>query len=339
MKEIYVLIIISAMLLPFNLFCTFWIFREIMNLSGVTFRETIENIGGRLGTIPTGRFHSGSKRRKKIVYEFLLERSYNPERTKVLFKWYIYSTIPGLLSFILVEYIAVFLGQNTKSVAVSGICTLFVIDLFLLLYRQIYRKNNPLDEKIESELKKKKNTLAKVRDIIVYTVVGAIFLSIYIFLNLGIAQVTRESVNNSGTPSSNTTVMLDHNKVKPIVENQGFETYGIGTTYWYIKEENLSFVVAGKKDEVKFEFYEYGDFNTAEIAYREIWSDLSENLSSEVYSGFEKDLNYGGKIITYETGGIKTYLLYKDGNVIYAYASADNCEIEALLKKLGCTVK
>lgn len=101
----------------------------------------------------------------------------------------------------------------------------------------------------------------------------------------------------------------------------------------------LSFVVAGQKDNAKFEFYEYGDYNVAESVYNEIWNGLSEKSSLGKSSEYEKELINGGKIITFKNEGTKLYLLCKDGNIIYAYAPIDNSEIDILLNKLGLTVK
>ena len=56
MNKMEILIIISALLLPVNLYCSFWIFREVLNLSGITFREMLKDLNGL--AIPSGRFVS-----------------------------------------------------------------------------------------------------------------------------------------------------------------------------------------------------------------------------------------------------------------------------------------
>ncbi len=128
MNETTILIIISALLMPFNLLCIFWIFREVMNLSGVTFKEMVDDIGGTLSTISTSRRHQGSRRRRRVIYNYVLEKSYEPERTKLLFKRYLYSTIPSAFALILTEYIALSKSENTKSIAIIGIVLLFIVE-------------------------------------------------------------------------------------------------------------------------------------------------------------------------------------------------------------------
>lgn len=47
--ELILTVIFSALLLPVNLICSFWLFREALNLSGVTFGEIRRDLSDEIG--------------------------------------------------------------------------------------------------------------------------------------------------------------------------------------------------------------------------------------------------------------------------------------------------
>ena len=157
MNKMEILIIISALLLPVNLYCSFWIFREVLNLSGITFREMLKDLNGL--AIPSGRFGKGMRRRQRILLNYLLKRSYEPEKTQMLFRRYKHSITPGVIAVILTDYIAFSKNTNKISVAIVGIAVLLIFNIALALYGKIYKKNHPLDNEILAIVeRKKKNT-------------------------------------------------------------------------------------------------------------------------------------------------------------------------------------
>ena len=157
MNKMEILIIISALLLPVNLYCSFWIFREVLNLSGITFREMLKDLNGL--AIPSGRFGKGMRRRQKILLNYLLKRSYEPEKTQMLFRRYKHSVTPSVIAVILTDYIAFSKNTNKISVAIVGIAVLLIFNIALALYGKIYKKNHPLDNEILAIVeRKKKNT-------------------------------------------------------------------------------------------------------------------------------------------------------------------------------------
>ena len=116
MNKMEILIIISALLLPVNLYCSFWIFREVLNLSGITFREMLKDLNGL--AIPSGRFGKGMRRRQKILLNYLLKRSYEPEKTQMLFRRYKHSITPGVIAVILTDYIA--FSKSTNKISATA---------------------------------------------------------------------------------------------------------------------------------------------------------------------------------------------------------------------------
>lgn len=88
----------SFVLIPWYLYCTAWIGRELFALSGMTFWEFVQKGQGR---VPTATSHRRSRsRRTRAVLGLLLETSSDPEETQRLFRRYCYSTLPAFLTFI-----------------------------------------------------------------------------------------------------------------------------------------------------------------------------------------------------------------------------------------------
>lgn len=199
MNKIEILIIISALLLPVNLYCSFWIFREVLNLSGITFREMLKDLNGL--AIPIGRFGKGMRRRQSVLLNYLLKRSYEPEKTQRLFKCYKYSVAPGVIAVILTGYIAFSKNTNKISVAIVGIAVLLIFNIALAFYGKIYKKNHPLDNEILAIVERKKKNTYGIG--IVGSIMAIIFaLIIYIGCFLLVAAVAPVP-SSGGQQSSN----------------------------------------------------------------------------------------------------------------------------------------
>lgn len=198
-NKMEILIIISALLLPVNLYCSFWIFREVLNLSGITFREMLKDLNGL--AIPSGRFGKGMRRRQRILLNYLLKRSYEPEKTQMLFRRYKHSITPGVIAVILTDYIAFSKNTNKISVAIVGIAVLLIFNIALVLYGKIYKKNHPLDNEILAIVERKKKNTYGIG--IVGSIVAIIIaLVMYIGCFLLVAAVAQVS-STGGQQSSN----------------------------------------------------------------------------------------------------------------------------------------
>ncbi len=346
MFETQIYIIIAALLLPLNLLCSFWIFRELLNLSSVTYRELLGSLAPI--AIPSGRFGRGLRRRKRILINYLTERSSEPEKTKAIFKAYLYSLIPASLSAVLTEYIT-FSGSSYKNkIAVIGIIILALINFVIYGAGKIYRAAHPLDERTKAVLeeKRQKHQLDKSnnikRNMPVYILIVIIVLVAYIGVNLGMAsvsQISNQGRNDTDIQSNYTnTYKLEFSAVHTVLNDRGFETANIPTTYWYFDEDNLENVVAGKKENCKFEFYEYTNGSAAEEVYNCILNELAKNTQPSSLKEHEKSLNNGGKIVVYEDGNTKHFLLCKNDVIVYTYAP-DDTEILEILDAFGCTVE
>ncbi len=314
-------------MLPVNLICSFWLFREALNLSGVTFREFGRDLADNL---PRSRHVKG--RRVKIILTYLAERSTNPERTKKLFNMYLYSTLVGLAALILAEYVGISQNPDKLKIAFIGNLILVLVNTAIAVAGKIYRKNNPLDEKTAEKLaqirarEKEKGRGIGLKGIIVYTVVGAFFLTMFLGFNVAVAVFTQQR---------NIAEKVEHDDVKTVLTERGFETANMPTTYWEIDEAKLMFVCAGIKGEVKFEFYEYSDSETTDSVYNQIVNDVAQNMEPNERESHEMPLSDGNKMFAVKIDGVYYCVAYKNNTAVYAYSPESLDEINGILAEIG----
>ncbi len=333
-------IVFSVLLFLINLFCSFWLFREALRLSGVTFGELLFLAG----ESPLGTGHAarrGMERRKRFILAYLLETSPDPLKTKKLFYGYCYSTIPGFLALALGGYGA-YAFQNPEKRNIVLVCNvlLLVFNIALACAGKIYRKRNPLDRKTEEILEQKRREeaaggISGAKAAIVYTIIGCFFLGVLLFFYLGAAGILQSSGEASGVPQISAAETADFYTVHSVLSKRGFETANIPTTYWTLDEDKLVNVVSGRKDDMAFEFYEYTDGDTTETVFNRIVSDVSGEGDSDGGKKQESALEGGGKIYTTTDKGTFTVVLYKENTVVYAHSPEKSDEIQSVLAELG----
>jgi hypothetical protein len=337
-------IIFSVIMMPVNLYCSFWIFREVLNLSGVTLRGIQNDLAHRLPSVTAGSRYARSgrrNRRNRIIFAYLSEKSSDPPKTKRLFQCYLYSTLPGLAALILAEYTAISQHADKTRIAFWGNIILVIINLVLLIAGKIYRKNNPLDEETtemleQARAREREKGGRKVRNIIAYTLLGGVFLTILIGFNLTLADITGAPKQATNRPGGNISHMAvpDSERVRTVLTDRNFETAEIPVSYWFIEEDKLMYVAAGAKDDIKFEFYDYDGTETAAGVFNQIIERISIGLPSA-----ERDQNIaelpGGKMFAMTENGIYSVVIYKGNTVIYAYSPETSSETKDILIELG----
>ncbi len=325
--ELVLTVIFSALLLPVNLVCSFWLFRETLNLSGVTFG------GIRRDLSDTLRIGTHMRRRKtRIILAYLTPTSADPAKTKRLFYGYAWSTLPGLAALILAEYAAVSRNPDKLTVTLCGNLILVLVNLALVIAGRVYRKNHPLDDKIAEKLaqtrarEREENQSHRVRNGIVYAVVGVFFLTVFFGFQLAVVGVTQ---------NENRAEKVDFHNVHTVLSEKGFETANIPTTYWQYDENKLSNVCAGVKDDTKFEFYEYVDGDTTDLIYNQIIYDIAPDMEPNERDTHETALPDGNKLFTAVIDDIYYCVSYKNNTVIYACSSESLVEINGILFEIG----
>lgn len=329
-------IIFSVILLPVNLCCSFWIFREVLNLAGITFREFLNT-----PHVPIGGGRAGLRSRRRFIYRFFNEKSSEPEKSRKLLNIYESSTLPGLAALILAGYGAISNHSDKAMIAFIGNMALVLINLGIVAAGRVYRRSHPLDEKTAEKLEAKRTKekeeggKSRKKNIIVYTIVGAFLMTVLIGFNLGIAGVFSNIHSISDGKQSINTKSISVDDVNTVLRERGFKTANVPTTYWFYDENKLANVTAGIKGDTKFEFYEYTDGETTNGVYNSISYDISQDMEFSERAEHETDLAGGGKMFTVTQNRVYSLVLYKNNTVIYAYSPKASNEIHDVLTQIG----
>ena len=338
MTELTFNIAFSIILLPVNFCCAFWMFREVLKLSKLTFREFLRFTSHR--TLPSGRLRSNG--RQSFLFRFFAETSSDPQRSSKLLWAYGISTLPGLAALLLAEYAAISNHPDKVKFAFIGNVILVFVNIGLVFAGKIYRENHPLDEMtadiLEEKRAKEKHEDSKrnrTKYIIVYAVVGAFFFSILLGYHLGIANVSSDLRGGSDHGQTMHSNGISHSDVNTVLIQQGFETANIPTTYWFYDENKLTNICAGVKEDTKFEFYEYMDGETTDGVYNSIVYDITQDMEFDERVEHETKLPEGNKMFTVIIDSVYHLVMYQGDTVVYACSSKSLDEINDILARIG----
>lgn len=326
-------IIFSIILLPVNICCAFWLFREAMNLTGMTFKEFLETTSSETLSLNTGR--RTLRKRQRFLTRFFKEKSSDPQKSIRLLWTFGICTLPGLAALCLAEYAAMHIDK--LKYAFIGNLILVAINIGLVIWGKIYRKNHPLDdvtaEKLNTKRMQDKEHYRKNRtkNIIVYSIVGAFFLGILLFFMMGISSISQSRQHQQSQQSA----ILVHAELTTLLNEKGYETANIPTTYWEIDEDKLLHVAAGVKGDSKFEFYGYSDDETVDLVYDQIVYLTAPELENAERESHETILPDGNRMFTIVIDGVYYLVMYRNDTVIYAYSPDSLNEINEILTGIG----
>ena len=331
-------IMFSIILLPVNLGCAFWIFREAMNLTGMTFKEFLAFTSdvNLEGASPQRRM----RKRKRFLTAFFREKSSDPQKSLRLLWIFGICTLPGAAAMALAVYSA--LNPENLKYAFIGNLILVFINAILVIYGKIYRKSHPLDEILAERLAEKRcretadGRKSRRKNIIVYSFVGALFLGVLVFFMLLIAGVSTARIGThgwAGKPSYSSSISRED--VDAVLKEKGYETAEIPVTYWELDENKLMYVCAGVKGDSKFEYYEYNNGETIDLVYNQISYNISPDMEPAERKNHETELSNGNKMFTVVVNGVYYLVLYQGNTLIYAYSPDSLDEINDILIQLG----
>ena len=293
----------SFLLIPWYLYCTAWIGRELFAMSGMTFWEFFQKGQDR---VPTATSHHHSRnRRNAAILSLLLETSRDREETLRLFKRYCYSTSPAFLTFV-PSLIPGMWGNWWVSLGWNVI--LFLAGLVIKAQGKGYREKHRLDPLQEEELEARQRRQNKAhftkKGLVVYGLVGLYFLGLFVVIITGGGQIFRAGDNQQR-------VAPDFYDVHEAVSDAGFETANIPTTYWRYEDE------------------------TVDLVYNQICSDIAPEMTAQPREEWSQSLPNGGERCTLTRDGVTYEVLYWGNTVVYAYAPEGSEEITDLLVELN----
>lgn len=130
--------------------------------------------------------------------------------------------------------------------------------------------------------------------------------------------------------------LMDHLEVRELLEQRGFDTVDMSTSYWFFDENKLMYVASGKKETSKIEFYEYRDDKTTDGVYNRISYDFNQNLESKDRAKYERKLKHGGKVFEMTISGTYKVVAFKDNTVVYGSGLEQDCnEILKIVEEMG----
>lgn len=320
-------IVFSIILLPVNFCCSFWLFIEALNLTGMTFGEFSEKIGSRM---------SYAKHRQgrvlQVLTEFFCENSSDPKKSIRLLKTFGFCTLPAAIAPCLAIYSVV--DVNNLKYAFVGNIILAVFNACLAACGKAYAKNNThaaLDGR-------RKRSVGKngLKNTVVYSLVGAFLIAVPLFFILGTVGITDSGIINSNNSQSyGRSAISVQAELITILNEKGYETANVPTTYWKFDENKLEHIAAGVKDNAKFEFYGYSDDETVDLVYnRIVYCIASESEASETEK-YETALSDGNKMFTALINDVYYLVMYRNDTVIYAYSNNSPDEINEILTEMG----
>ena len=98
MNEQGICILFSILLVPVNFLCAFWLFREALQLTGMTYQEYFKK------TSSDGEVLLGSEQRWGYTNRFFKAYSSDPEKSMHFMKSYAAALLPGLAAVLLLCY-------------------------------------------------------------------------------------------------------------------------------------------------------------------------------------------------------------------------------------------
>jgi len=327
MKQQIFSIIFSIILMPINFRCAFWLFRESLNLTGMTFREFLETTSSESLSLNSGRHRF--KKRRRFFANFFKEKSSDPQKSIRLLWTFGICTLPGLVALELAVYAA--MHMDKLKFAIIGNFILVAINIILVIWSKIYRINNPLDDVMAEKLNAKRTQEKeygrknRAKSIIVYSLVGVFFFAVLFSFMRGI----------SGISQSQQTAISIHSDLITLLNEKGYETANIPTTYWEIDENKLLHVAAGVKGDSKFEFYGYSDDETIDLVYNQIVYLIAPELEHSERESHETALPDGNRMFTILIDGVYYLVMYRNDTVIFAYSPNSLNEINEILTDIG----
>lgn len=291
----------------------------------MTFSEFLKENNPKMAYINTGRRRR--RKLKRLLLEFFNKNSTSPQKSIRYTQAFGACTFLGFVALCLAGYCA--MNVKNSKYALVGNIALLVINLAIFLCGKV-RAKGQIGDILPPE---KNETSAKVpmKNIIVYSLVGALFFGFLLFFMLGISGIFRSNQDRTYYKSA----ISIQSELITILGEKGYETANVPTTYWTLDESKLEHIAAGVKDGSKFEFYGYSDGETVDLVYNQIVYLTAPELENFEREKCETVLSDKSKMFTSALDGIYYLVMYRNDTVVYAYSENTLSEINAILAEIG----
>ena len=296
MNEQGICILFSILLVPVNFLCAFWLFREALQLTGMTYQEYFKK------TSSDGEVLLGSEQRWGYTNRFFKAYSSDPEKSMHFMKIYAAALLPGLAAVLLLCYAEA--HAERLSGVLSGDFALLAVNAALTLAGVLYRRRHPMDPAAAERLREKRrkerayNRKHWKKIAVKGTVCAAVLLLIlYIFVG-GTLRSLRQQPTQTETPRS---AMLSE----------------------LLQDGN------------RFELYRYADEETARRAYGQVVNLIAPEMESAARASHQTELTGGGSMFTVILDGVCYLALTRNSDVIYACSPDSLQEANAILADIG----
>lgn len=325
MNDQGICILFSILLVPVNFLCAFWLFREALQLTGMTYQEYFKK------TSSDGEVLLGSEQRWGYTNRFFKAYSSDPEKSMHFMKIYAAALLPGLAAVLLLCYAEA--HAERLSGVLIGDFALLAVNAALALAGVLYRRRHPMDPAAAERLREKRRKERAYnrkhwKKIAVKGVVCAavLLLILYIFVG-GTLRSLRQRPAQTETPRS---VMLSE-----LLQERGYETENVSLTYRWVVDDPLQAAGGGEKDGNRFELYRYADEETARRAYGQVVNLIAPEMESAARASHQITLTGGGSMFTVILDGVYYLAMTRNSDVIYACSPDSLQEANAILADIG----
>lgn len=321
-------IVFSALLLPSDFCCAFWLFREAINLCGMTFGEAVRILNAEM--LNTGIRKNRLIRVQRALAAFFHKNSTDHDKSIRLTKAFGFCTLMGLAALALALFAATV--PTAFKYTVIGNIILTVLNIALAVFGLIYGKKHPLSRELSEKLSVKRSRgKAKRRNAFIYAFVAVLFFGVLLFILLGIASAFRTEPCEVSRPSA---IAVQSELINELGE-RGYETANVPTTYWEFDENKLEHIAAGVKGDSRFEFYGYSDNETVESVYERIIHSTAPEFDKSECEKHETRLSNDSEMFTAVIDGVYYLIMYRNDTVVYAYSPDSLSEINGILTEIG----
>lgn len=324
-------IVFSIILLPVNLFCAFWLLGEALNLTGMTFEKIVEKSASKTLTIGVGRHRQ--RKLQLFLVNFFNENSSDPKKSIRLTKIFAICMLPGFVSLGFAVCSAI--NINSLKYVFIGNITLVVINMAIFILGRIYKKRKSIDDIAEKKSYKDRERKERTKIIIVYSVTGTLLFGVLLFFMLGISGISQSYQNTDHHQNILWSAISIRADLIEILNEKGYVTSNVSTTYWEFDEDKLEHVAAGIKDGSKFEFYGYSDDKTVDSVYNKIVYLISLKTENSERKNDKNSYPDRNKMFTAVIDDIYYLVTYQKDTLIYAYSHDSLNEINEVLTRIG----